>query len=203
MYYFFIYRKKFDITVKVISRRANEKNKVYFDKGAILRDKKNNTDFLRLLTSHVELELPKFNLMTHTNRGDYLEVIRDSERGFRFLTPPRVEREWIVRSNGKLFPMSRMKQIQLENDITWILERMKTNKKIISPESVLMQILAYTPQIISMAFSMIIVWIVFRYAPSLLSSMQQVIQAGSQPTEAPTEVLGFIPLLLTKWKKKI
>jgi hypothetical protein len=151
----------------------------------------------------VELELPKFNLMTHTNRGDYLEVIRDSERGFRFLTPPRVEREWIVRSNGKLFPMSRMKQIQLENDITWILERMKTNKKIISPESVLMQILAYTPQIISMAFSMIIVWIVFRYAPSLLSSMQQVIQAGSQPTEAPTEVLGFIPLLLTKWKKKI
>ena len=46
VWYFFNYRKKFDIMVKIISRRSGE-NRIYFDRAAILRDKKKNMDYLR------------------------------------------------------------------------------------------------------------------------------------------------------------
>lgn len=201
-WYYFGYRKKFDITVKIISRRSGE-DRIYFDKGAILRDKRNNTDYLKLWNSKVELELPKFKIMHHTNKGDYLEVLRESEKGFRFLTPPKVDDEYLIRSNGKLYPIAKLKQYQIENDLTWILERQKANKSIINPESILMRLLEYAPQILSMAFSFIIIWIVFRYAPELLGAMNDILSQMKESNEV--EVIGsLIPLLFGfKWKRKI
>lgn len=189
VYYFFGYRKKFDIMVKVISKRA-EDNKVYFDKGAILKDKKNNTTYLKLWNTKVQLELPKFNIFYSTNKGDYVEVLRESEKGFRFLTPPEIDETYLYRYDGKMYPIADLKQYQIENDITWILEREKVNKKILNPESIFMKILEYTPQIISMAFSFIILWIVFRYAPDLLDSMRQIMAEARTPIIEPIEVIG-------------
>lgn len=201
IYYFFVYKKKFDILVKIISRRHGE-NKVFFDNGAILRDKRNNTDYLKLWNTKVELELPKFNIMHHTNKGDYIELVRESERGFRFLTPPKIDKEYIVRHNGKLFPLTKLKQFQIENDLTWIIERQKVNKSIINPESVLMKLLEYAPQIISMAFSFIIIWVVFRYAPELMNSMRQMME--ELKGEEQVQIVGsIIPLLWNYGKSKI
>ena len=197
MWYFIVHKKKFDILIKIISKRSGG-DKVYFDNGAILKDKRNNTDYLKLWNSKVELELPKFSIMYNTNRGDYLELVRESEKGFKFLASPKIDKEWIIGHDGKRYPFARMKHRQIESDLTWVLERLKTNKKLINPENLLMKILSYAPQIISMAFSLIIVWIVFRYAPQLLISMKQVIEAGSG---GKTEVIGgLIPLLFIKWK---
>lgn len=202
VYYTIINKKKYDILVKVISRRSGQ-NKVYFDNAAILRDKEKNTDYLRLKNSKAEIELPKFNIMHSTNRGDYIEILRDSERGYRFLTPPKIDKTYILRNNGKLYPIADLKQYQLENDLTWILERQKANKNLLDPGSILMKILEYTPQILSMAFSFIILWIVFRYAPQLLASMSDIVEKFGQQQQGGTEVIGgFIPLAYSIWKKK-
>ena len=47
IYYFAVYRKKFDITVKVISEREDDPS-VYFDKGAILKDRKDGQKYFCL-----------------------------------------------------------------------------------------------------------------------------------------------------------
>lgn len=202
-YYFFIYKKKFDIMAKIISQRAGD-DKVFFDKAAILKDKRAKKSYLKLFNSNVELELPKFKIFYNTNKGDYVEILRTSERGFYFLTPPRVEKRYAITHAGKRIPMADVTQRQIEMDIGWIVGRMKDNKKIIDPQSLLMQILAYTPQIISMTVSMIILYIILRYAPNLLSSFESYITRLEGSNAAPkTEVIGGLMLLgRSIWKKK-
>lgn len=200
VWYFFNYRKKFDIMVKIISRRSGD-NRIYFDKAAILRDKKKSTDYLKLWNTKVELELPKFNIMHQTNKGDYIELLRESERGFRFLAPPRIDSKYLLRYNGKLYPIAKLKQYQIENDLSWILERQKTNKSLINPEGIFAKILDNAPHIISMAFSFFMLWIIFRFAPQMLDSLRELVAELRQPE--PVEVLGtFIPLLLELKKLK-
>ena len=199
LYYFGIYKKKFDITAKIISERAGDDNRVFFDKAAILNDKKNATNYLRLLNTRVELPLPKFNVFHNTNRGDYVEILRKSERDFRFLTPPEIDKTYLIKSNGKKFPYADIIQREIENDISWIINRQKTNKTIIDPESMLMKLLAYAPQILGMAMTLIIVIYVFKLMPDMLNAMKGFAETIKQETE--TTVIGsLIPLL--KWKRK-
>jgi hypothetical protein len=197
-YYFFIYKKKFDIMVKVISERT-EDDKVFFDKAALLFDKANRMAFLRLWSCKIELPMPKFRLLTHTNKGDYLELYRKSDKDFRFLTSPEIDTTEIIRADGKSYPLTSLKQKQIENDLSWILHREKVNKSIINPESILMKLLAYAPQIISGVLSLMILWIALRYAPDLLNAMRnfaETIKAENQP-----EVIkSILPFLL--WKLK-
>jgi len=199
LYYFGVYRKRFDITAKIISERAGDDNKVFFDKAAIINDKRNATQFLRLLNTKVELPLPKFNVFHNTNRGDYVEILRKSERDFRFLTPPEIDKDYIIKSNGKKFPYADITQREIENDISWIINRQKTNKTIIDPESMLMKLLAYAPQLLGMAMTLIIVIYVFKLMPDMLNAMKglaETINAGKETT-----VIGsLIPLI--KWKKR-
>ena len=200
IWYFLIYKKKFDITAKVISRRAGD-DRIFFDKAAILNDKKNNKRYLKLFNTKVELELPKFNIFSHTNKGDYVEILRESEMGFRFLTPPVVEKNFIIRHDGKRYPMTQIKQYQIENDISWILDRQKINKRLIDPESVLMKLLAYAPQIVSMAVSFLAIFVVLKYMPDFFSKMADAIdRIGAKET---VEVIGsFMPLGFLKWKRE-
>lgn len=201
VWYFFSYRKRFDIMVKIVSERSGD-NRVYFDRGAILRDKKNNTDYLKLWSTRVELELPKFNIMHHTNKGDYIELFRESERGFRFLKPPRIDRRFIIKHDGKKYPIADLKQYQIENDLTWILERQKVNKSIINPESIFMKLLQNAPQIISMAVSLVLIMIIMRAAPQLLAELSKLIETLKEP-ETTEVIASFIPILWsTKWLKK-
>jgi len=197
-WYFFVYKKKFDIKIKIISRRTGS-DRVFFDKGAILRDKKKNVDYLKMWSTRVELELPKFNIMSSTNEGDYLEVLRESERGFRFLTPPKIDNKHLLRYDGKLYPIADLKQYQIENDLSWILERQKTNKSLLNPESIFMKILDNAPHIISMAFSFFMLWIIFRYAPTMLDALQSLV--AEMRTEDKVEIIGAIALPLLGIKK--
>ena len=198
VWYFFNYRKKFDSMVKIISRRSGE-NRIYFDRGAILRDKKKNTDYMRLWNSKVELELPKFNIMHHTNKGDYVELLRESERGFRFLTPPKIDKKYLLKYDGKLYPISELKQFQIENDLSWILERQKTNKSLINPESIFAKILDNAPHIISMAFSFFMLWIIFRFAPQMLDSLRELV--SELKDQNAVEVIGSVIPLMFGWAK--
>ena len=81
-YYFIVYRKRFDIKVKVISERSEDRNQIIFDKAAILYDRKNKSKYFRIWGLKLDLPVPKFNILQSTNTGDYLEIFRTSEDDF-------------------------------------------------------------------------------------------------------------------------
>jgi hypothetical protein len=198
IWYYFVHRKKFDITVKIVSERTGDA-RVFFDMAAVIYDRKNKEYLLKLRNLRKEIELPSFRFITHTNKGDYIELLRRSERDFTFLTPVKIDKEYILRRNGKLFPIANLKQRQIESDISWILEREKKNKSIISPESVLMKLLEYTPQIISVVFSLFTLWMIFKYAPQVLDAFQRLAETINENNE-PTIIGGAVLVLLkTKW----
>ena len=202
VYYFFVYKKKFDIKCKIISTRAGE-DKVYFDYAGILHNKKSNVSFLKLWNTKVKLELPRFDIFYHTNEGDYCEIERYSQRGFRFLTPSRIEKSYIVKKDGKLYPVSDLKQYPIEADITWILQREKENKKIIDPESFLMKLLSYMPQIVSGALMFMMLFVIFKYMPDMFRTMKEIITDLKKQTE-PAIIEGISALLIYKnlWRNK-
>lgn len=147
-------------------------------------------EYLKLLKLKVQIELPKFDIFYHTNKGDYVELLRESEKGFRFLAPPIIDSEYIVRRDGKAYPISQLKQRQMENDISWILHRERVNKSIINPESLLMKLLAFTPQIISAIISMMILWMVLRYAPELMGAMKELANSLKEQSKNQTSIIG-------------
>jgi hypothetical protein len=200
IWYFGFYRKKFDITAKVISERAEHFNKIFFDKAAIFYDGKNATYYLKLLNTKVELALPKFNVFANTNKGDYVEILRKSEKDFRFLTPPKIDREYIVKSSGKLFPISEIKQREIENDISWIIQRQKINKSIIDPDTMFMKLMAYLPQLVSASLMIVLVIYVFKLMPEMLQAMNDFAKTIKGGTVETTVIGSLIPLLA--WKKK-
>lgn len=199
IYYFFIYKKQFDILVKVSSERFGT-DKEFFDKGAILRDRKENVRYLRLLKTKVDLELPKFNIFRKTNMGDYVEVRRVSERGFMFLLPSKIEKSFFVNSDGRKIAFSQGRQKEIESDITFILNRERKNKDIINPESILLKVLEFMPQIISGMLSIFVLYFIFRYAPEWLSAMSGFVKELKE-FNTPT-IVGSIIGVMFSWKKK-
>lgn len=174
MYYFFIYKKKFDIQVKIISDRANEPH-IVFDKAGILYDRKNKTNYFKLWKLKKELETPPFNILQKTNKGDFIELYRTGENQFVFLTRPKIDKEWIVKANGKKFPMAKMIHKQIESDFYWQLKRSQEDKSWISPDSFLSKIIQMLPILIP-GVLMIVIFLFFLNAlPEILNSLSAVI----------------------------
>lgn len=169
LFYFLIYRRKYDILVKVTSERA-EDNRIFFDKGAIIKDKKGNKYF-RLLATRVELPVPPFKVLTSTNRGDLLELWRKSEDEFVFLTKANIDKTKVIRADGKLYPIASTEQKHIEGDIYWMTKRREDNKKLLDPESLLMKLLTWAPQILSSIFLLIILFIFMDKLPTLVNEL--------------------------------
>jgi hypothetical protein len=199
IWYFWVYRRKFDIEVKIFSQRHGE-DREFYDKGAVLFDREANTRYLRLLETKIDLELPKFNVFRKTNRGDYLELRRTGERTFNFLTPPKIDSEYYVNSEGKKFNFAKAKQRVIESDITWILNRERKNKNIITPEGVLKVLLEHLPHVMTVIFFIFAMWMIFRYAPEFMNAMSNFVERV-EATNRPN-VVGSIMLIwgMTKWK---
>lgn len=185
LWYFLVYRKKFDMLVKITSERSSDP-KIFFDKGAILTDRKTKEKFFRLLSSKVDLPAPPFKIVENTNRGDYLEIRRTSEEGFSFLTQPRIEKDRIIKSNGRIYPVSNQKQTPLETDISWVIKRKEQNRKLIKPESFLLKLLEWTPQLVSGFFMLIILWIFMNKLPGLIDALTELAQSLSSTKAAVT-----------------
>ena len=97
--------------------------------------------------------------------------------------------------------MAQMKQYQIENDMSWILERQKVNKGLINPEGIFAKILDNAPHIISMAFSFFMLWIIFRFAPQMLDSLADLVV--ELRAKEQVEVLGsIVPMLWALAKTK-
>lgn len=199
-WYFFHHKKKYDITVKIQSLRTGDP-RVYFDKGAILYDKNDKAYYLKLMnTRRVEIEIPKFNVLYHTNKGDYIELLRKSEMDFRFLTPPYVRKDVMVTKSGKTIPIGQMEQRQIENDVAWIIGRAKKNKSIIDPASVIGMLLQHLPAIISGVMSLMVLYLIFQNAPALLSAMNEAAERFERGSPEATTIGSLIPILFLRWK---
>lgn len=174
--YVFQYRRKFDIMVKIISDRASDP-KVLFDKAGVFRDRKTKSKYLKLQKQRVELSLPtNFKILESTNRGDYLELYRKSEDEFVYLTQPKIDKEIVIKADGKSYPVARTKQKQFEGDIYWAIKRKEENKKMLDPESFLMKLLLYAPHILTGAFMFIILWIFMDKLPAIINNLTELTQ---------------------------
>jgi len=172
VYYFFIYRRKFDIKVKILSERANDQ-RVVFDTAAILTDRKTKKKYFKLLSLGYELPVPPFNVLQSTNKGDYLELWRKSQDEFCFITSPNIDRQTVIRSDGKIYPVAQTKQRHFEADLEWTARRREETKDLLNPNSLLMTLLQYAPQIVSTVFLLIILWMFMDRLPPLISQLTE------------------------------
>lgn len=175
VYRFWYYNKQFNILCKIISHRASDP-KIYFENAAILKDRKTGDKYLRLKYYKVDLTVPPYNILESTNWGDYLEILRKSEDEFVFLTKPKIDKEFFVRKDGKVYPMASTIQKNIEADTYWIAKRREQNKKFLDPEHILMKLLAWAPQIISSTFMLIILWIFMDRLPEIVGQLSELVR---------------------------
>ena len=168
-FYLFFYRRKFDISVKILSERASDP-RMFFDKAAVMTDKKGNK-YLKLLKAKVELPMPPFKVLESTNRGDYIEIWRKSEDDFVYLTKPHIDKTKMIKADGKLYPIGRTSQRHIEGDMYWMSKRKEENKKLLDPESLLMKLLSWAPQILSSVFLLLILFVFMDKLPELVNQL--------------------------------
>lgn len=173
MYYFVYYRRKFDIEVKIISERSGETS-VFFDKAAILYDRKTKTKFFRLLSTKVDLSVPKFEVLQKAGRKDYLELYRKSEDDFRYLLPPKIIKTHIIKEDGKAHALASVEQRQLEPDIYWFFTRKDRLKKLFDTEGLLMKVLPYIPHIVGGVILIFVLWVLMDKLPTVLSALEDI-----------------------------
>ena len=185
IYYYLIYKKKFDILVKITSERAEEKSKIVWDKAAILTDKKTRGKLLRLFSLRIDLPAPKFNVLQISNKGDYLELYRTSDNVIYYLTPTKIDKAYIIKSDGKNYPMADQstKMIDPEMDY-WSAKRKAQNKGMFDSEKLWMKILPYIPYILGGAFTIFILYILLSHLPNILSQLEALAKTLAEQNRA-------------------
>jgi len=174
MYFFLIYKKKFDITVKIISERAGDKDRIIFDKAAILKDRKSQTPYFRIWGLKLDLTAPKFNVLQTTNRGDYLELYRVSETDIYFLTPTQIDKTKILKADGKIYTIAEQSNKLIDTDISfWSTKRKSMNTKMFDTESLLMKVLPYIPHIMGGVIMIFILYMLLDHLPGILSELRE------------------------------
>lgn len=174
VWWFLVYRKKFSISVKVISQRAGDRDYIIYDTAAILTDRKTKTKYFRLWKTKIDLPAPNFNVLQTTSKGDALEIYRTSEDNFSFLTPAIIDKKQIVKADGKLYSIASQKQKMVEADIAfWMAKRMDQNKRLFDTESFFMKLLPYIPQILGGILIVFTLYILLNYLPQVLAELKE------------------------------
>ena len=185
IWYFVIYKKKFNISVKVISERAEDKCNLFFDKAAILKSRKTGETYLRLWETKVELLAPKYNIFQVTDKGDYFELYRTAEGMFYYLTPSKISKKYIIRTDGKVHLMANQTNISIDQDMEfWKAKRKTANKGMFSTESVWMKLLPYIPAILGGMITIFILYILMSHLPAILSQLTELAKTLNEQSRA-------------------
>jgi len=172
MYWFLIYKRKFNIKVKIISERANDKNMIIFDNAAILKDRKNGSHYFKLWKLNLELPSPKFSVLQSAGSFDYLELYRTSENTIYFLAPPAIDKKKVINEDGKEYLIASQISKQINPDMEfWAIKRKGMNKKMFDPEKLWMKILMFLPQLMVGVLSIFVLYILMSYLPEVLSEL--------------------------------
>ena len=174
VWYFIIYKRKFDIHVKVTSERAGDKSKIIFDKAAIIEDRKTKTKFFKLWKLRKELPVPKFNVLQISDEGDYIELYRTGEDKIYFLPPSTISKTKIVKEDGRIYGIAEQESIKMDIDLDyWAAKRKLDNKTMFDMDSLFMKLLPYMPAIFSGVLMMFILYILLDHLPGILSQLQE------------------------------
>jgi len=173
IWWFAVYKKKFNIDVKIISERAEDKSQIIFDKAAILISRKDGAKYFKLWKTKIELPAPRFNILQSGGNTDYLELFRTGEDIFYFLTPPVINKKWVIKSDGKFYPMAGQSIKQIDSDMAfWSVKRKSMNKGLFDMEKLWMKILPYIPHIIAGVFILFTLYILMSYLPQVLAELK-------------------------------
>ncbi len=176
MWYYIIYKKKFDIRIKIKSDRAGGQQSVHIDYGAILTEASTGTKYLRLWQQKVDLPVPKFEVLQKTSSGDEIEIWRRAEDDFVFLRPATINQEVIIKSDGKEYPIAFQEHKQIDADIAyWSVKRKKINKGMFDQDSILMKLLPFLPQIFGGVIMIFILYILLDNLPGILAEMKALV----------------------------
>jgi len=182
-WYFLVYKKKFDIEVKVISERAEDKVSTFFDKAAILTDKKSGGKYLKLWNLKIELPAPKFNIFQVVGNKDYVELYRTAENKFYYLTPSKISKKYVLKSDGKYYLLADQSTMMVDaNDDFWRAKRKEQNKGMFSTESIFMKLLPYLPAIIGGIITIFILYVLMSHLPGILSQLSELVGKLNQAT---------------------
>jgi hypothetical protein len=204
MWWFIVYRRRFDIEVKIISKRAGGRNRTLFDKAAILYDKSSKTKYFRLWELKRDLPIPKFDVLQSDGKRDHLELYRKSEDDFYFLTPPRIDNERIIKSDGKLYGIAQQEHKQIDTDIAyWNTKRKDFNKTMFDTESMLMKFIPYLPQVIGGVIMIFTLYILMDHLPQILSQLKELTaELNSAKTAEIKTGLALLSMKAVQWKNK-
>ena len=198
-WWFLIYKKKFNILVKITSERAGDRNRIVFDKAAILKDRKDKSMYFRIWGMKLDLPAPKFNVLQSTSDGDYLELYRTSENRIYYLTPSLIDKKNIIQSDGKLHALAVQTNKQIDPDMDfWGQRRMTENKKMFDTESMFMKLLPYLPAIMGGFITIFILYILLDHLPGILTALTQLVQEMKSLKGADVTI-GLAFLRLAKW----
>ena len=179
------YRKKFDIMVEVRSERDDGKVSVFYDRAAILRDKKTKHSYLRLLNLRMELPEPGFQYLQRTNKGDLLRLFRKSDNDFTVITDSTVLKDQVVAIDGKIYKKTQEQYKQVEGDVAfWNVKRKQENKGLFDTESILMKLLPFIPHIMGAVISLFIVYILMDSLPGILTQLSSLTSELTKLTTA-------------------
>ena len=174
MYWFLIYKRKFNIKVKVISERANDKNRIIFDQAAILKDRKDGSHYFKLWILGLELPSPKFSVLQSAGRFDYLELYRTSENTIYFLAPPAIDKKRVIGVDGREYLIASQVSKQINPDMEfWAIKRKGMNKKMFDPEKLWMKVLMFLPQLMVGVLSIFVLYILMSYLPDILRELSE------------------------------
>jgi len=184
IWYFLIYKKKFDITVKVKSERAEDKITEFFDKAAILTDRKSGGKYLRVWGLKIELPAPKFNIFQVVGGRDYLEILRTAENKFYYLTPSKVDKRYVLKSDGKYYPLADQTNMMIDaNDDFWRAKRKQQNKDMFSTDSIFMKLLPYLPAIMGGMITIFVLWVLMSHLPGVLEQLSELVSKLNYQTQ--------------------
>jgi len=196
-YYYFVYKRKFDIRVKIISDRANDRHKIIFDKAAILKERKSKVKYFRIWGLQVELTIPAFNVLQNSNQGDYLELYRPSEDVFYFLTPAKIIKTYVIKSDGKKHSLTSQEHNMMDTDINyWNTKRKTDNKKMFSTESLIMKLLPYVGVILGGVIMIFMLYILLDHLPGILSELKSLVTEMKSLKAASVKTGVILPWLL-------
>lgn len=208
MWYYIIYKKKFNIEVKLTSERAGGEIVEIIDKAAILRDRKEGTPYLRVWGLKRDFVVPKYNVLRNLYKGgktiDYLEIYRKGENEFYFLLPPTIDNRRIVKEDGEKYLLADQKQLMMDPEMAfWAVKRKSLNKKMIDTESLLWKLLPYMGILLGGVILIFILYLLLDHLPGILAELTKLVSEMRlmQRAEIVTSAAYMLPLFL-KWKFK-
>lgn len=203
MYYFLIYKRKFDINVIIRSQRADNRTERIEDKAAILTDRKTKQRYFKLWNFKIEMPVPKFEVLESSRGVDYLNLYQKGDEEFYFLKPPKINKTFIQKTDGEWIPWAEHEHKVMDAEVAyWNVKKKQDNKDMFSRDKLWVKALELAPQVLSIIALIFILWIFLDKLPSVLNSLQQVAAEINQYNRAQvvTETAYSLPLLFKKWK---